>query len=394
MKFLPAQSRSLIPLYLCCGGWAFGFGLECPLASRWLQDAGHSDQFIGFNTGSHFLGVVLMGALAPALMRRYGRTSILAGLLLSGICIAAFPWGAGPAGWFALRILTGGGGALAMIGLETLINMHSAPERRSRHFAFYACSVGLGFALGSSVGLHFFTFWPRLAFVIGGSVTLLAVPLVCLLPSFVELTGSATEAREFQTPLLSIGSAWAQGFLEAVMLGLLPLYLRTIGMSDGTTGNVLGGILVGVLICQVPIGWLADRIGRERVLIGCFAIVAAGLAFAPFADRDMGLPIWLFVIGVFSGAFYPLGLALLGERLPASEIPRANAWYLGINCFGSLVSPPLSGSVMDSFGPSSVFWTAETVIVGIILLWLASRFRKRFFGAPKFGRFRGRIGAS
>ena len=305
-----------------------------------------------------------------------------------------FRGGTGPIGWFLLRILAGGGGALAMIGLETLINMHSAPERRSRHFAFYACSVGLGFALGSTVGLHFFALWPFLSFAIGGGVTLLAVPVVSVLPSFVESADSKTLECEFHTPLLSVGSAWAQGFLEAVMLGLMPLYLRSIGMSDAASGNVLGTILVGVLICQVPIGWLADQAGRERVLVCCFVIVAVGLAFAPFADHEIGLPIWLFVIGVFSGALYPLGLALLGERLPANEIPRANAWYLGINCFGSLVSPPVSGSVMDSFGPSSVFWTAEAVIVGVIVLWLVSRLHKRLSGAPGWGRFRGRIRAS
>src|SRR5262249_40420503 len=140
--------------------------------------------------------------------------------------------------------------------------------------------------------------------------------------------------------------------------------------TDGASGNLLGGILLGVLLGQAPIGWLADRVGRERVLIGCFVIVGIGLAAAPHADREVGLPICLVVVGIFSGAFYPLRLALRGERLPASQLAQANAWYLGINCFGSLVSPPLSGWAMETFGPASMFWICGIVILGALVVWL------------------------
>ena len=365
----------LLLLCLCCVCWAFGFGLECPVASRWLQDAGRSETFIGFNTGTHFFGVILMGAFAPALMRRYGRGCIFAGLLLSGLGVAAFPYGGGAAGWFVLRLVAGAGGALAMIGLETLINLNAPAARRARDFALYACSVGIGFAAGSFTGLHLFQHSPAGSFLLGGGVTLAAIPLVLWLPCF-PVAPIEEKQAPLRPPMLSVGSAWCQGFLEAGMLALLPLYLRAVGLTDGAAGNLIGGILVGVLVCQVPIGWLADRIGRERVLIGCFVVVAVGLAFVPYADRDVGLPIWLFLIGVCSGAFYPLGLALLGERLEPAAIPRANAWFLGMNCFGSLVSPLVSGPVMERYGAHAMFWTGEVAIVGVLTLWLVSRWNQ------------------
>jgi MFS family permease len=360
---------NLFLLCLCCGCWAFGFGLECPLASRWLQEAGYSEQFIGLNTGAHFLGVVLLGAFAPSLMRRNGRAVIGIGLLLSGAGVAAFPWGNGPAGWFVLRIVAGAGGALAMIGLETLINLNSPPESRGRHFAFYACSVGLGFAVGAFLGLHLFAVSPERSFLVGGAVTLLAAPAVSLLPRFPIQLRAPKSAAPLLASVLSLGSAWAQGFLEAGMLGLLPLYLKTIGMNDGASGNLLGVILIGVLVCQMPIGCLADRLGRERVLVGCFVVVGIGLAIAPVAEPDIGLPVALFVIGVFSGAFYPLGLALLGERLPTTEIPRANAWFLSVNCLGSFVSTPLTGFIMKQTGQRAMFWTGEIVVVLVLVIW-------------------------
>ena len=373
MNSARSPSASLFLLCLCSGCWAYGFGLEFPLASRWLQNIGRSETYIGFNTGTHFLGVVLTGIFVPVLMRRAGRACVFAGLLLSGVGVAAFPWGGGSIGWFALRFVAGIGGALSMISLETLININAPPHRRARDFAFYACSIGSGFALGTFIGLHLFEIAPELSFALGGCVTLMAIPLVPLLPAFPKISVHEEVKGPLHAPLLSFGSAWSQGFLEAGMLALLPLYLRSVGVSDGGAGTLMGGILIGVLVCQLPIGWLADRFGREKILVGCFVIVGVGLAMVPRAERSIEMPFWLFAIGVCSGAFYPLGLALLGERLPQSQLPHANAWFLGINSFGSLVSPIVSGPIMERYGEIAMFWTGEAVIVGMLAIWSLSR---------------------
>src|ERR1700684_3840732 len=103
--------RALFFLCLCCGCWAFGFGLECPIASRWLQDLGRSSTFIGLNTSAHFLGVLLAGLITPFLMRRSMRGCILARFALSGLGVAAFPSVDAPLAWFLFRFLAGLGGA-------------------------------------------------------------------------------------------------------------------------------------------------------------------------------------------------------------------------------------------------------------------------------------------
>jgi MFS family permease len=378
MSTLATRSGRTLPLLcLCCGCWAFGFGLECPLASRWLQDSGRAAAFIGFNTGTHFLGCVLMGAAAPFIIRRAGRGGIVVGLLLSGVAVAAFPWASGAIGWFSLRLLAGAGGALTMISLETFINLNAAPDHRARDFALYACSVGIGFALGSFWGLHLFAMGPHLSFALGGGVTLAAIPVLALLPPFPAPPPDSPTARAPRPPILSIGSSWCQGFLEAGLLSMLPLYLRAVGMSDGAAGTLIGSILVGVLICQVPIGGLADLLGRERALIACFIIVAVGLALVPGTEHSFGRLAWLFIIGVCSGAFYPLGLALLGERLTPAQLPRANAWFMSVNSLGSMAGPLISGPLMELYGPQAMFWTGEAVVAAALAAWLLARLYRR-----------------
>jgi MFS family permease len=360
---------------VCCAGWAFGFGLETPLASLAMRDAGASVALIGANTGSHFLGVLLIGPFVPVLMRRFGRAGLAIGLACSGLGVAAFPWGDGPVGWFALRILAGVGGAVAMISLETIINWNAPPDRRARDFALYACSVGVGFALGSFAGLQLYSCYPRVAFLVGGAVSLAAAPLIALLPAFPDDGAPAVWPVRWRPPFLSLASAWTQGFLEIGLLALLPLYLRFIGLTDDASGLLIGGILVGALAGQLPIGWLADRFGREPVLISCFLLVAIALASTPGASDPVLRDALLATIGVCSGAFYPLGLAILGERVPPGQLARANAWYLSVNCFGSFVSPFVAGPAMEQFGPSAMFWTGEAVVVTVLVGWLATRRR-------------------
>jgi MFS family permease len=364
-----SSHRALLLVYLTCGSWAFSFGLECPLASRWLEITGHSEGFIGLNTGAHFFGVIIGGIASPAIMRRCGRGCIAVGLLLSGATVAMFPWNGDGTSSFVLRFLAGAGGALAMVPLESLVNWSASPESRARALGWYATAVGIGFAMGSGVGLAVFEIAPQVSFLLAGT-TLAGLVIIPWLPPVVVEAHAAYRDRSFHPPFLSMGSAWTQGFLEAGMLALLPLYLSFLGINDAEVGVLIGVILIGVIGFQLPIAWLADRFGRERMLVACFVAVAVGLAVIPHLGRGFTLSGWLFIVGVCSGALYPLGLALLGERLPMVEIPRANAWYLGVNCCGSLVSPIISGPVMTWWGRAGMFYVGLFVVLTVLVGWV------------------------
>jgi len=81
----------------------------------------------------------------------------------------------------------------------------------------------------------------------------------------------------------------------------------------------------------------------------------------------------LFLAGACSGAFYPLGLAILGERLPSLAIPRASAWFLAINCIGSLTGPVLTGITMDLLGKQAIFLAGEGAVLFVIVAWAGVR---------------------
>ena len=367
------SARALVFLCALSGSWAFSFGLEAPLASLWLRDQGCSITAIGVNNAAYYLGILAAAAAVPALMRRWGRGCPLAGLIASGLTVAAFPFGQAPPVWLVVRFLNGAAGALALIPLESLINFNAPERRRARDFGCYAFAVVAGMALGEVAGWHLYGDWPRASFVLGGSVALLAAGLLPWVPSpYAGQTAPEGKFRPRRRQLLSFGSAWSSGFLEAGLMHMLPLHLVAFGLPEGGAGLLMAGILLGVIAFQVPIGWLADRFGRRRVLLGCSVIVAIGLGLVPWCASAAQLAALLFAVGACSGAFYPLGLAILGEQLAPAEIAAANAWYLGLNCLGSLISQPAAGLLMDHFGSSALFMAGQAAVLLVLAVNLGT----------------------
>lgn len=391
----PASAyRNLAAICLSGAGWAFGFGLGAPVSSLWLRDGAAAntpsgladaatwpglDTIIGLNTSVYYLGIALAAGLVPGLMRRWGRGCLLLGLVVSGLAIAWLPWSGPLWFWLLLRFANGVAGAMSLIPLETLVNRQALPAQRARHFGFYAFAVALGWALGNLVGLQLYAETPRLALVLGGIVGVVAG----LLP-LIGLTWPAELPEEPRRPLaiplkanfLSFGSAWSQGFLEGGMVAFLAMYLLTLGLVETEVSWLTSGIMIGVILFQIPVAWLADRLGRTAVLIGCYAVTAVGLAYLPFGTANsVWFRVWLFLVGACSGSFYPLGLAILGARLPESHLARANAWYLAMNCCGSLIGPVASGILMDHWGKPALFVGGEVAVLAVLIAWLVIRWQ-------------------
>ena len=364
--------RRLALISVASLGWAFSFGLGAPLAALWLKQAGASGWTIGLNTSLYYLGVALAAPFLPRLMVRHNRACIIAGMLIDALTTAAFPWASGEAAWHGLRLIGGVGTALSLIPMETLINHDAPPDRRARDFGVYAFCVALGIGLGSLIGLLLYPVAPPLAFAVGGLVTLTAtLPAWLGAPKTCRPEKSAGgDPLPWRSGLMGFGTAWVQGFLEGGTITFLSIYLLGRGYTEAATSGLMGGLFAGVVLAQLPLACLADRVGRLRVVLACHGLVFVGLACVPWAPWTWWLVGLLFVLGASNGAMYPLGLALLGERISPSSMARANAWYLACNCAGSLSGPILIGLAIDAFGMNAMFFVCGAAVLLVVGTWL------------------------
>jgi MFS family permease len=371
MSALVVAPRGELAL-LCAvsAGWAFSFGLGAPLASPWLAGHGYDETVQGLNTAVYYAGIALTAVYLPRLMGRTTRGCVVAGLLVSALTTALFPLVNNLCWWFVLRAAGGAGTALCLIPLETLVN-HNAPARyRARDFGFYASAVASGIGLGTVVGLPLYAFAPRLAFALGGLLPLVAVPTAwrrLRAEGLTEETATDDGTAIMRGNFFGFGTAWAQGFLEGGMVTFLSVYLLGLGHSEAMAGMLMGVLFLGVIAFQVPVALLADRGGRVRVLLACHFLVLCGLVLVPLVTAVLPLGFLLFLVGGSCAALYPLGLALLGERLPPAALGRANALYLACNCFGSLSGPVLMGLAIRLGGSYALFATAAAAVVVVLV---------------------------
>jgi MFS family permease len=157
---------------------------------------------------------------------------------------------------------------------------------------------------------------------------------------------------------LGMFAAFACGLGEQVAFSFLPVYAVGAGLSPATGALWLSAFVLGNVILQWPIGWLADHADRRLVLAGCAGasgLLVFGLSLIPaqWAGTVGVVMLW----GGISFSIYPVGLALVGQRFRGGDIARANTAFSMIYIVGGLLGKPLTGAAMDAFGDPGLGWT-------------------------------------
>jgi MFS family permease len=130
------------------------------------------------------------------------------------------------------------------------------------------------------------------------------------------------------------------------------------------------------VILQLPVGWLADRAGRRRVLAGCaLAGVAGPLLLTSSLATSLLWPL-LFIWGGTMYGFYTQGIALLGESFAARELAGANTVFVMVYCLGGVIGPSLGGLAMDLWKPNGLVAFVSAAAM-LLALGLAAEGRRR-----------------
>ncbi|HZZ81494.1 MAG TPA: MFS transporter [Gemmataceae bacterium] len=371
------SARLLILICSTSACWAFSWGLGTQVVTHWLKSLDCTDTVIGLAHSFYYFGVAAGSFAVPSLTRRFGPAHCATfGMIATGMTIATFPLGSEPATWYLLRFLTGVASALSLVPLETIVSRESTPEKKTTNFAFYGVSLTVGGALGIGVGLDVFGPGDVMAFLVGAAIP--AGAGVSLGIGMWRIPRPAMRIEDTSElgwigSFLSYGTAWFQGFLEGGMISFLSLFLIARGFSSEMAGVLMGATMIGVIVFQVPVGWLADRWGKAPLLLSCYGVVALGLLAIPTLSHAVALAASLFVFGACTGAMYPLGLSLLGDRLPDSALPRAYAWYLAIECIGSQAGAAAMGYARDWWGGEAMFAVGLAALVAVLTAWLGLR---------------------
>jgi len=159
--------------------------------------------------------------------------------------------------------------------------------------------------------------------------------------------------------------------LDHFVLLIYPTAVIVIAVETGLSYATLIGLSTGAFVAfglfSLPMGWLADRLGRRNLLAtffnGC-GIACLGLSTA---SSSTGFTFWLLVLGVFSAIYHPIGTAMLVTH--ARRLGRD----LGINgVWGNLGAATSSG--VTALLSASLGWRAAFVLPGLVCVAIGAAF--------------------
>lgn len=158
-----------------------------------------------------------------------------------------------------------------------------------------------------------------------------------------------------------------------MVMGITSLHMRNLGHGLSDISLVFSAHTLGMFAVAPLSGWLADRVGRARVMVAGALIMLLSAFVAPAAPAVSTLVAGLFLLGLGWNMCFVAGSALLADQLTLAERSRtqgANDLLIGLaSAAGSLGS----GIVYAALGYGTVNRIGAgfmVVVAGLSAWWL------------------------
>ncbi|MBS0253143.1 MAG: MFS transporter [Proteobacteria bacterium] len=331
-------------------GVGISFGIGFPLTALTFEDWHQPKWIIGLAGAAPAIAVFIALPLLSRLMTKVGAVrAIASGCVIGSIGFLALYMFPSPLAWIGIRLLMSAGFALPWLAGETWINAVAREDMRGRVIAVYAIAFFSGYAVGPLLlrGLGISGFEP---FAAAAAITMLSgLPIVLgrrLAPPL-HHDGTQSFVWAMQLAPVAMVAAFMGGFAEITNLSLIPNVALAAGWSQDGALGLLTVMTIGGILLQYPLGWLSDKMHRVGLVVCTGFLFILFSLMLPWALGDrVAAFVVMFLIGGMILGFYALGLAIVGERIGASDLAAVNAAYIVMYQAGALVGPIVSGIAM------------------------------------------------
>lgn len=360
----------------------FGYFLYAfnPSVSLLREDQDISRGVSALHGTAYAAGGVVVGLLAPRLLRRIGRAAALkvgligmvVGILLF-TCTTALPvtlFGA---------LVGGAAGALMQNCTATVLSDHHGAGGPTAIAEANAVAAGVGVLAPLVVGAAAAT---ALGWRVG---LLLTVPfaLVMLYRSRNEVLPAGDDSSREDEPgrrlPMAYWPAWGVTILcvaveFSMTIWASDLLKQRAGASDGVAAAAVTAVVLGLSLGRTFGSRLTLKYSVETLLFGTFVVAAAGFAVFWISTVLWISVLGLFIVGTGLALQYPLGLAraiAASGGMPDAAAARAS---LGVG-LSTGVAPFLLGSFADAFGTHRAYLLVPCLLACCALLLAFDRRR-------------------
>jgi EmrB/QacA subfamily drug resistance transporter len=165
-------------------------------------------------------------------------------------------------------------------------------------------------------------------------------------------------------------------FMTIMDATIVNVALPTIGRDFNVPSTSVAGVsiyfLVSLAVFMSVSGWLGDRLGGKRVLLGAIVVFTVASALCGLAQSLAELEIFRVLQGVGGGMMAPVGLAMLFRVFPPAERVRAAGILTVPTTFAPALGPVLGGLLVTELSWRWVFYV--NVPLGILALAFGALF--------------------
>ena len=357
---------------------------------------------IGLLGSAHFVGFFIGCWLAPRLMGTVGHSRAFAAFTATGaIGLLAHMLVLDPYAWALMRVASGFCVAGCYTIVEAWLQAKVTNETRGRTMGVYRV-VDMGASL---VAQLLISVLEPASYVSYNLLALLCcATLIPLVLTRVEqpATPDAPRLRPRlavdRSPLAAAGVVVAAvGAASFRMVG--PVYGEGVGLEVDQIAYFLAAFVAGGAIAQYPVGWIADKLDRRKVLIGLSvaAICASVWITRSTADTTLAIMLNAALFGLTTFPIYSVAAAHAHDFADASERVELSAALMFWYAVGAIGAPWLASVLIDAYGPPALFTmiaAAHAVLVVFGLIRMHARPAQRrtaYVWAPRTSFLVGRL---
>src|SRR5436853_1627694 len=147
-------------------------------------------------------------------------------------------------------------------------------------------------------------------------------------------------------------------------LCLPPLFIawqHTFDVSFAELGLAMAVMSASAAVMQTPIGFLVDRYGARRFLVGGTLLMTLSIAGMGLATAYWQIVLLAMLSGLGNSVIHPADYAILSGSVDPSRIGRSFALHTFVGHVGFAAAPPVTAALMLAIG-----WRNTLLLVGLV----------------------------
>jgi predicted MFS family arabinose efflux permease len=164
------------------------------------------------------------------------------------------------------------------------------------------------------------------------------------------------------------------GFGVYLFATILPDMRSTLSFTYSNAGLMIGLAQLGFLLAALFSGFLSEKVGAGRLIVGSVAICCAGLFAIGLAANTMIVGILLFILGIVAATVWVPMVEVVQSAVPKRHEAKALGLISSGTAYGIFFNSLTIPSILPAHGWRAIwFLTASATL--ILLLWALLRFR-------------------